>query len=207
MYRIDRLCDLLEEGKGNASTDPFVITPCPDLDALRAEGGAAIDLRLGTWFTNLTPSRVPCLTLDSPRDTSLARTTHVPFGSSYILHPQSFVLAATLEWLRLPNTLTASVQGKSSWGRYGLIIATATGVHPGFRGCLTLELTNVGETPIQIVPGIRICQLFVQDVNITTTAHDSKSSFDGLRRPVLRPIKTDEFVRRVSGSGEDSSTR
>jgi dCTP deaminase len=44
----------------------------------------------------------------------------------------------TLEWIRLPKNLAAYVTGKSSWGRRGLIPATATGVHPGFKGCLTL---------------------------------------------------------------------
>ena len=34
------------------------------------------------------------------------------------------------------------VIGRSSWGRRGLVIATAVEVHPGFVGCLTLEITG-----------------------------------------------------------------
>lgn len=204
MYRVDRLCNLIEEGKKANAVDPFAITPSPDLQKLREEGGAAIDLRLGTWFTSLTQARLPYLPLDAPGNASLSKSSYVAFGSSYFLHPQSFVLAVTLEWIRLPHSMTASVQGKSSWGRHGLIIATATGVHPGFKGCLTLELTNVGEIPIEMKPGVKICQLFVQALEIGTQAHAPASGFDGLRRPLLRSIKTDEYMRRLSGSAKQA---
>jgi dCTP deaminase len=75
------------------------------------------------------------------------------------LHPGHFVLAATLEYLRLPNDLGAYVVGRSSWGRVGLVVATAMMAHPGFTGCLTLELVNEGDSPICLVPGVKIAQL------------------------------------------------
>jgi deoxycytidine triphosphate deaminase len=40
-----------------------------------------------------------------------------------------------------------------------LNIATATTVHAGFRGCITLELRNLGETPLPLKVGLRIAQL------------------------------------------------
>ena len=40
-----------------------------------------------------------------------------------------------------------------------LIIATASSVAPGFKGCITLELVNNGEVPIVLRPGMRIAQL------------------------------------------------
>lgn len=63
------------------------------------------------------------------------------------------------EYLSLPKGLTATVEGRSSWGRLGLIIATACNVDPGFKGCLTLELVNNGEAPLVLYPGVRIAQL------------------------------------------------
>jgi dCTP deaminase len=53
------------------------------------------------------------------------------------------------------------VTGKSNLGRRGLVIETAPGVHPHFNGCLTLEMTNLGEIPLKIRPGMKICQLFI----------------------------------------------
>jgi dCTP deaminase len=41
----------------------------------------------------------------------------------------------------------------------GLIIATATKVDPGFKGCITLEIINEGQVPIVLYPGILIAQL------------------------------------------------
>lgn len=86
----------------------------------------------------------------------------VPFGEQLWLHPRHFILAATLEYLALPDDLSANVVGRSSWGRLGLIVATAVFVHPGFRGCLTLELVNDGDSPIALAPGARIAQLTLQ---------------------------------------------
>ena len=54
--------------------------------------------------------------------------------------------------------------GRSSWGRLGLIIATATAVSPCFKGSITLELVNLGEAPLVLYPGVRIAQLVVHTV-------------------------------------------
>jgi dCTP deaminase len=52
-----------------------------------------------------------------------------------------------LEFFKLPSDVMAYVIGRSSWGRLGLVIATATFVDPNFRGSITLELVNEGESP------------------------------------------------------------
>jgi len=126
----------------------------------------------------------------------LVKYVYVPFGESFVLHPKSFVLGSTLEWIRLPANRGGYVTARSSWGRYGLIIATATGIHPGFSGCLTLELANVGEIPIVIKPGTTIAQLFIHTVEDTEKEID-KSSFIGYRRPILGFIHLDEIARRL----------
>jgi dCTP deaminase len=52
------------------------------------------------------------------------------------------------------------VEGKSSLGRLGLIVhATAGFVDPGFKGTLTLEITNLTRVPIKLYPGLPIAQL------------------------------------------------
>lgn len=122
----------------------------------------------------------------------------MPFGESYFLHPRAFVLATTLEWIRLPSDIAAYVIGRSSWGRRGLIIATATGVHPGFKGCLTLEITNVGEIPIAIKPGMAICQLFFHEVRGPLTKSIDRSQFAGSRKPAIGRIKPDAFFRKLT---------
>ena len=61
------------------------------------------------------------------------------------------------------------VIGKSTWGRMGLIIATATKVDPGFRGCITLEIVNEGEVPLILYPGLSIAQLVVHETGRSST--------------------------------------
>ncbi len=135
---------------------------------------------------------------DQASGATLTRTHYVPFGKPFVLHPMTFVLAATLEWIRLPKSLAAYVVGKSSWGRCGLIIATATGVHPGFFGCITLELSNVGEIPIEVKPGYPICQLFVHTLEGDPAENFVQGGFGGSRRPMFRPIQLDPFAEKLA---------
>ena len=75
------------------------------------------------------------------------------------IQPRQFVLAATREYIALPKDLCGFLQSRSSFGRLGLIAATATFVTAGYKGCPTLEIVNVGEAPVQVAPGDPICQL------------------------------------------------
>ena len=123
---------------------------------------------------------------------------YVPFGGTFVLHPRSFVLAITLEWIRMTRRHGGYVMGKSSWGRRGLVIETAPGVHPGFSGCLTLELANVGEIPIELTPGARICQLFVHVLEGGGADSSVEGHFTGRRQPILGQIAADPFLEKLS---------
>lgn len=181
--------------------DPLVITPFPSLEGLSTSGAASIDLRLGTWFVSPRPQSTDVLDVarlksEDRTEADLTKTSYYRFGKRFILHPRNFVLAGTLEWIRLPGDLCGMVSGKSSWGRRGLVIATATGVHPRFIGCLTLELANVGEVPIAIYPGMHICQLFLQEVSPVSEEMD-KSTFVGFGRPTLGTIRIDRVAEKL----------
>src|SRR5437660_11306046 len=110
-----------------APQERLFVRPTPNLKRLRDSGAASIDLRLGTWFVTLPRTRFTHLdVLDEldPTDADagkLAKTHYVPFHPQkrFILHPKDFVLAVTLEWLRLPSTLAGYVVGRSSWCRRG----------------------------------------------------------------------------------------
>ena len=64
-----------------------------------------------------------------------------------------------MEYLRLPDTLTAFVEGRSSPGRLGLFIQNAGWVDPGFEGEITLELYNANRCAIALRAGRRVGQL------------------------------------------------
>ena len=83
----------------------------------------------------------------------------------YDLPPRQFVLGSTLERVSLPEAsgIAARVEGKSTLARLGFVVhMTAPTVHCGFRGSIVLEMYNLGDYPIRLSPGMRICQLIFE---------------------------------------------
>lgn len=114
---------------------------------------ASIDCRLGSHFLLIDDFNMQSISMDR-------EITYREFeGDAITLPPHSFLLATTMEYVRLPHDLTAFVEGRSSIGRLGLFIQNAGWVDPGFEGRITLELYNANSLPIQLQAGRRICQL------------------------------------------------
>jgi dCTP deaminase len=199
ILKASEIAAILESTSG-ANDDPLAIVPTPKIDNLKTSGAASIDLRLGRWFRTLRQSRHPLLALSDETNVGegegqVSKEHFEKFGGSFILHPGKFVLGVTLEWLRIPSHMAAYITGKSSWGRRGLIIETAPGVHPGFSGCLALEITNVGEVPIQLTPGMEICQIFLHQVS--QSQGQSQGRYFGRRKPVLGKIESDDILDKL----------
>ncbi len=125
------------------------VTPI-DKDSIQP---ASIDMRLGSHFLVVEDRQMHTIDLNSE---IVYRQIE---GQSIIIPPHSFLLATTLEYIRLPNDLVAFVEGRSSIGRIGLFIQNAGWVDPGFEGQITLELYNANSLPIRLEAGRRICQL------------------------------------------------
>lgn len=125
----------------------------------------SIDLRLGTYF--LLP-QVPPRAFSYP-SRNFARKSHlrihVPLGDYLVLPAHQTVLGATLEFLKLPTDLSGQILTKSSIARTFMIIETAPWIHPGYRGCLTLEIANVSNTPLLLYPGRLIGQLILLELS------------------------------------------
>lgn len=169
------------------------IVPPIDSTALETKGGASVDLRLGRWFRSMIQTKVTKIGIEeNRREGAISKEHYIRFNDEFILHPGQFVIGNTLEWIRLPFDLSAYVTGKSSWGRRGLIIETAAGIHPGFTGCLTLELANVGSAPIALTPGMPVCQIFFHRVARSERA--AITQFVGYRKPALGRIERDAVV-------------
>lgn len=77
-----------------------------------------------------------------------------------VIEPRQFYLGHTMDKLSLPSDLSASVSGRSSWGRKGLLIhATAGWIDASFTGSITLEIFNLSNKTLRIKPGERVGQL------------------------------------------------
>lgn len=69
-----------------------------------------------------------------------------------------FVLASSLEKFDMPNNVLAVVHDKSTWARRGIFVQN-TVIEPGWRGWLTLEISNLSGTDLRIVGGSPIAQI------------------------------------------------
>jgi dCTP deaminase len=120
---------------------------------------ASVDLKLGTSFRVFHNHRLPAIDLAEP-PTGVTEHVQIEDNASFVIHPGEFVLGTTVESVEMPDDLVARIEGKSSLGRLGLIVhATAGFVDPGFKGNLTLEITNLTRVPIVLWPGKPIAQL------------------------------------------------
>ena len=138
----------------------------PILDPSRQIGEGSIDITLGTRFIASQRSQVAKIdpkTLTPEEIRKFQKAEVVPFGRELTLHAKHFLLGCTFEFIALPSDLCGFVLSRSSYGRAGLLIATATYVHPCWQGCLTLELENLGEVPIVLRPGSLIGQLVLMN--------------------------------------------
>ena len=119
------------------------------------------------------------------RSGSLANTLNTFFDQQviddeqgFILRRNQFILGQTAESVGLPlpreldsaarekGCLAGRVEGKSSFARFGLLVHfTAPTIHTGFGPApIALELMNFGPAPITLYPGMRICQLLLEQV-------------------------------------------
>ena len=120
---------------------------------------ASVDVHLDRRLLVFRNSRRPYI--DVHEDTSdLTEMVEIEDDIPFILHPGEFVLASTLEHIELPDDLVARLEGKSSLGRIGLLIHSTAGyVDPGWKGHLTLELSNVANLPVTLYYAMKIGQL------------------------------------------------
>ncbi len=114
---------------------------------------ASVDLRLDNSFLKVNENSMECMDLTEELKYQSLEQQEI------VIPPHSFLLAATREYIKLPDNLTAFVEGRSSIGRMGLFIQNAGWVDPGFAGQITLELFNANRLPIKLLAGRRICQL------------------------------------------------
>ena len=79
-------------------------------------------------------------------------------GDDCIIPPNSFALARTVEYFRIPRSVLAVCVGKSTYARCGLIV-NVTPLEPEWEGYLTLEISNTTPLPARVYSNEGIAQL------------------------------------------------
>jgi dCTP deaminase len=167
---------LLDEGR--IEIDPY------DASLLQP---SSVDVRVDRFFRVFHNARYPYIDVREPQE-DLTELAEIDDERPFILHPGEFVLASTLERIRLPDDLVGRLDGKSSLGRLGLLIHSTAGfIDPGWDGHVTLELSNVANLPITIYYAMKIGQLsFVQltePAAVPYGAGELGSKYQGQRGP------------------------
>ncbi|WP_240374781.1 dCTP deaminase [Bacillus piscicola] len=148
---------------------------------------ASVDIRLGTHFLKIDENAIESIALDEP-------AKYVEFESEeIIIPPNSFLLATTKEYIKLPDNVTAFVEGRSSIGRMGLFIQNAGWVDPGFEGEITLELYNANRLPIRLIAGRRIAQLVLAFMDEKAET-PYRGKYQGQRNAVGSQVYLDQEV-------------
>ena len=91
----------------------------------------------------------------------------VRIAESITLLPGEFCLASTVERFAMPDDYLAMVADKSTWARRGIAVQH-TVIEPGWRGFLTLELTNHSADTIAIIAGDPIAQIVFHQLDVPT---------------------------------------
>ena len=151
---------------------------------------SSVDLHLDRRFRVFRNHTMPVIDVKQNLE-ELTELVEIDPDGVFILHPGEFVLGATAERVKLPTDLVARLEGKSSLGRLGLLIHSTAGyVDPGWRGNLTLELSNVANLPIALYYGMRIGQI----------------SFFRMSSPVERPYGSQGLGSKYQGQSEPTAS-
>ena len=167
------------------------ISPKPDLKTQL--GSCSVDLRLGKQFRVFNHSKFAYIDPNNPKlATDMMKEVDLKDGEPFILQPGDFVLATTIETIKLPDDLVGRLEGRSSLGRLGIVVhSTASIFDPGWQGVVVMELGNLGRMPVALYPGMRICSMTFEELTSAAQVPYTKkkaAKYVGQKAPVASKI-------------------
>lgn len=114
-------------------------------------------------------------------------------GDVCIIPPNSFALACTVEYFKIPRDTLVVCLGKSTYARCGIIV-NVTPLEPEWEGHVTLEFSNTTNLPAKIYANEGVAQmLFFQSDDICHTSYaDRGGKYQGQTGVTLPKMKDDE---------------
>ena len=104
-----------------------------------------------------------------------------------IIPPNSFALASTIEYFRIPRDVLTVCLGKSTYARCGIIV-NVTPFEPEWEGNVTIEISNTTPLPAKIYANEGIAQvLFFQSDEVCETSYKDKKGKYQAQRGVTLP--------------------
>jgi len=99
-------------------------------------------------------------------------------GESVIVPPNSFALARSVEYFRIPRDVLAICVGKSTYARCGILV-NVTPFEPEWEGFATLEISNTTPLPAKVYANEGLCQIlfFRSDESCETSYGDRTGKY------------------------------
>lgn len=119
----------------------------------------------------------------------------VRIAESLWIEPGGRALASTIEQFKMPDDLLGHVADKSTWARRFLTVQN-TIIEPGWRGYLTLELTNHNDVGVRIESGMPIAQIILHLLD-TTTEQPYNGKYQDQPSGAVGPLASVSHIRRV----------
>jgi dCTP deaminase len=103
-----------------------------------------------------------------------------------IIPPNSFALARSVEYFKIPRDVLTVCVGKSTYARCGIIV-NVTPFEPEWEGFVTLEISNTSPLPAKIYANEGMCQIlfFQSDEMCETSYKDKKGKYQAQTGIVL----------------------
>lgn len=110
-------------------------------------------------------------------------------GDVCIIPPNSFALARTVEYFKIPRNVLTVCVGKSTYARCGIIV-NVTPFEPEWEGFVTLEISNTTPLPAKIYANEGIAQVlfFVADEECEVSYADKKGKYQSQQEIVLPTV-------------------
>lgn len=170
--------------------DPFVSSLVRRGNISYGPSSYGYDLRLGDEFLILEPrgsQKKAGLVLDpkAMKESEFAKYR----GESFLVPANSYVLARSLEYFKIPRNVTAIVQGKSTYARCGLFV-NVTPLEAGWEGHITMSLANLSPYPVKLYAGEGIAQaLFFESTEKCGTSYaDRAGKYQGQKGVTLPKV-------------------
>ncbi len=142
------------------------------------------DIRVAEDFKIFTPGLGDLTVVDPKRFDTRSMVDYS--GDVCVIPPNSFALARSVEYFRIPRNVLCLCIGKSTYARCGIIV-NITPFEPEWEGFVTLEISNTTPLPAKIYAGEGLAQvLFFEGDEVCQTSYaDKKGKYQGQQNIVL----------------------
>ncbi|MDX8288822.1 dCTP deaminase [Metabacillus indicus] len=131
--------------------------------------------------------------------------------TDFFLKPNESVLVQAFEYFKIPTNMAALILERYSIKLLGLVVSPASYMNPGYEGRMSFLLTNHSSSPVQLVAGVKFCQLGIAELSSESDKPYKKQDgkYMGSRDVHISKLHLDKDIQdylKEKGLGEISTT-